>query len=620
MDEERWLRLVGRLEARAHANPKGYRRKVVRFATLGYAYIALALVVVLALAAAVIVLSIHHALVIRWLLPIGALAFVIFRSLAVRIDPPDGIPVSRAEAPAFYGAIDEVNRAVRGPSLHAVLLDAELNAGVVQVPRFGIFGSRNYLVIGLPLLQALTPTEFRAVLAHELAHLSRRHGRLGVWIYRIRATWEQLLSSLEEERSSATGAFRRFFEWYVPRFNAHAFPLMRVHEFEADRLAADAVGADALGRSLRRFAIADGFLLTRYWPSVFARVQDDPAPPPGAFTQLAGRIRDAAVDEASEEWLNAALHQEPDPADSHPGLARRLDALGLEPDALQPRNDERERAVNAYLGEHASAVAERLDARWQRKVAEDWKSEHARVQAERAELQALEERSDSLNPDEQLTLAQLSEHHRSREETLARYREILDGRPDDPLARFSVGRILLELGNDAGLAELDRAMELDPDAIVRACELAIAYLTERGREADSAPYRELGDRRAEQLDAAFAERESFRLDDPVEPAELPPEVELELQRKLAAFPEVERAHVGRRRLLEHLADEWPAYVVLVIADKTKRKVKESEPALAAWLANSIELPGYFHVLVSRKRNDDFRRFEEKVPVPVYRRD
>ena len=127
-----------------------------------------------ALAAAVIVLSIHHLLVIRWLLPIGALAFVILRSLAVRIDPPEGIPVSRAEAPTFYDAIDEINRAVRGPSLHAVLLDADLNAGVVQVPRFGIFGGRSYLVIGLPLLQALTPTEFRAVLAHELAHPPRR--------------------------------------------------------------------------------------------------------------------------------------------------------------------------------------------------------------------------------------------------------------------------------------------------------------------------------------------------------------------------------------------------------------------------------------------------------------
>src|SRR3954453_1077430 len=190
MDEEGWGQLVERLESRAQADPKGYRRKVVRFAALGYAYIATALSVLLVLAAAVIYLGIHHpAPLLKLLLPIGALAVVILRSLAVRIDLPEGIPLSRAEAPALFNAIDAATHSVRGPSLHALLVDSDMNAGVVQVPRLGIFGSRNYLVTGLPLLQALTPTEFRAVLAHELAHLSRRHGRLGVWIYRVRATW-----------------------------------------------------------------------------------------------------------------------------------------------------------------------------------------------------------------------------------------------------------------------------------------------------------------------------------------------------------------------------------------------------------------------------------------------
>jgi Zn-dependent protease with chaperone function len=614
MNEERWLRLVGRLEARAQANPKRYRRKVVRFAALGYAYIALALVVVLGLAAAVILLSIHHLLVIRWLLPIGALAFVIFRSLAVRIDPPEGIPVSRAEAPAFYDAIDEINRAVRGPSLHAVLVDDDLNAGVVQVPRFGIFGGRSYLVIGLPLLQAVTPTELRAVLAHELAHLSRRHGRIGVWIYRIRTTWDQLLSSLEEERKW-TGAFRRFFEWYVPRFNAHTFPLMRAHEFEADRLAADAVGADALGQALGRLAIAGGFLQTRYWPSVFARAIDQPAPR-DAFTQLGKAIRTAAADEDSAHWLYAALQQQPDASDSHPALTRRLDALGLQPDALQLRDNEEERAADGYLADNVGTIAMRLDERWQREIALTWTIEHTRLEAEFAELGALETRVDDLDSEQQVRLAQLTEEHRGREEAVVRYREILARDPDHAPAQFSVGRILLGKGDDAGLGELDRAMDLDPDAILLVCELAGAYLTERGRDADAARYQELAVQRAQQLGDAYAERESFTLGEPVEPAELAPDVERALQRSLAAIPEVIQAHVGLRRL-QHLVEEWPVYVVVVLAGKTKERA--GRQTLADRLAESIELPGEYYLLVTRKRSDALKRFEEAVSEPVYRR-
>ena len=34
--------------------------------------------------------------------------------------------------------------------MHEVLLNGDLNAGVVQNPRLGGFGHRNYLVIGLP--------------------------------------------------------------------------------------------------------------------------------------------------------------------------------------------------------------------------------------------------------------------------------------------------------------------------------------------------------------------------------------------------------------------------------------------------------------------------------------
>jgi Zn-dependent protease with chaperone function len=57
------------------------------------------------------------------------------------------------------------------------------NASVVQIPRLGVFGwSRNYLTVGVPLLDAVTPEQFEAVLAHELGHLARAHGRFRTWI------------------------------------------------------------------------------------------------------------------------------------------------------------------------------------------------------------------------------------------------------------------------------------------------------------------------------------------------------------------------------------------------------------------------------------------------------
>lgn len=59
----------------------------------------------------------------------------------------------------------------------------------MQHARLGVLGWHvNYLILGLPLMQAVSPEQFRAIVAHELGHLSRNHSRFAGWIYRVRLT------------------------------------------------------------------------------------------------------------------------------------------------------------------------------------------------------------------------------------------------------------------------------------------------------------------------------------------------------------------------------------------------------------------------------------------------
>jgi hypothetical protein len=152
MTAEQFEALVHRLEPEARANPSGYARKVALLGGLGYAFIALALAFLVALAGGVVALALAGpGILLKLLLPIGALAWVIVRSLAVKTEPPDGIPLRRDDVPELFLMIDEVNAEVDGPKVHQVLLNGDLNAGVVQNPRLGgLFGHKNYLLIGLP--------------------------------------------------------------------------------------------------------------------------------------------------------------------------------------------------------------------------------------------------------------------------------------------------------------------------------------------------------------------------------------------------------------------------------------------------------------------------------------
>jgi Zn-dependent protease with chaperone function len=147
-----------------------------------------------------------------------------------------------------------------------------------STPRLGIFGWQvNYLLVGLPLMQGLSPEQFEGVLAHELGHLRGGHGRFGGWIYRVNATWMQLLEQLGTE--GVTGALlRSFFKWYAPFFHAYSFALRRQDEYEADSCAARLVGSSKYADALCLLPAHGHFVETQYWKGVFDKHRHHPEP------------------------------------------------------------------------------------------------------------------------------------------------------------------------------------------------------------------------------------------------------------------------------------------------------------------------------------------------------
>lgn len=359
MTEERWRELAQRLESVARERPRAYRLRVAALAALGYGYLLGMLVVLLAATALVVLAALTgHALLIKLALPLGALALAVVRSLWIRLPAPTGLALSRENAQPLVAMLEELRKELGAPRAHRVLLDGDLNAGIVQVPRLGgLGGSGNYLVIGLPLLQALSPDEFRAVLAHELGHLSGNHGRFSAWIYRLRSSWTRLLDRLEETRRAGAGLFLAFFRWYAPYFNAYSFALARAQEYEADRMAAEAAGAPTAARALVRLELSARYLHGSYWPGLYGRARREPEPPADPFTPLAQLLPEAAGHAEASTWLEDALRRPTDAADTHPALSERLAALG------QPASGRGARGARPAVRNRGRALPRPLRAR-----------------------------------------------------------------------------------------------------------------------------------------------------------------------------------------------------------------------------------------------------------------
>ena len=238
MSDTQFEQLVRRLESYSRQHPTRYKLNVALVAALGYVYVLAVLGLALAIGAW-LMLSLKeggsgHLSSIKLLFGLGLLAAVILRAFRVRLTPPTGFEVHREDAPRLFLLIDKLTKALGTPPFHHVFIVNDLNAAVAQVPCLGIFGwYQNNLLLGLPLMLAMTPAQFRAVLAHEFGHLGRQHGRFPGWIYRTRIVWSRLLEELRARHHWGSVLFTKFLDWYAPFFNAYSFVLARAQEYEA---------------------------------------------------------------------------------------------------------------------------------------------------------------------------------------------------------------------------------------------------------------------------------------------------------------------------------------------------------------------------------------------------
>jgi hypothetical protein len=509
---------------------------------------------------------------------------------------------------------------MRGPRVHRVLMERDMNAAVEQRPRLGIFGwQENTLFVGLPLLQALSPEQARAVLAHEFGHLSGAHSRFGGFIYRVRATWSRLLAKLEEDDHWSGFVFRPFFRWYSPYFDAYTFVLARANEYAADADGAEISSPRDLGEALVSVKLKDAYLDHRFWNWVSGQASLRPEPDVTPYTRMAETLPAGPEREDAEHWLPQYLARETTLADTHPCLRDRLAALGVE--ARVPAAVEHSAAA-AWLGERHAALAARFDDEWRANSEENWRSHYAEVREKEERIDELASKGgrDSLEEAEAWEQAWLVEERRTLEEALPLYVAYAERFPDIPRARYHAGRVLLAAGDQAGIAHLEASMEHAQDAIVPGCDFIANFLDARGDADAAARYRERRDAHQRKLDAIAEERDTLPIDIEYLPHGADAEHIAELAEDLRAMPKVKQAWLLRRPLE---LSEAPLYVLAVVRrrftwnpktwDEYKKDPEKDDRALQSEIAEAVRVPGQTKILVINHRGKVARELWTTVP-------
>jgi Zn-dependent protease with chaperone function len=195
-----------------------------------------------------------------------------------RADQDRRLEVTEKDQPRLFAFIRRLCRETRAPLPRRVYITPDVNAAVFYNPTLLslVLPTRKNLIIGLGLVNQLTLSEFKAVLAHEFGHFSQSSMKLGGYVYmsnRVIADvvfardWlDHLVSGLRRVDFriaifawTFTGLIwgvRKTLQGLFKAINFANSSLSRQMEYNADLVAVSVAGSDALIHALARLNLA----------------------------------------------------------------------------------------------------------------------------------------------------------------------------------------------------------------------------------------------------------------------------------------------------------------------------------------------------------------------------
>ena len=450
-----------------------YKYKVASLILLGNLYIILMLAIIAAILVGTLTLS--RTLFLNVMPFLGVFLWLSIKSLWIKSVPPKGIEINQQDVPEIFSLVNKLRLQLNLPRIHHILITDDLNAAISQIPRLGWFGGyKNYLLIGYPMLACLSVSQFRAVLAHELGHLSHGDGKIGGWVYRHRQRWQALQDLLNSKQGKELGGrilFKPFFDRFIPFFLSYSFPMARQMEYAADSVSVKLTDIRATTEALTATEIFSRYL-NIYWTNIFSLIEctaspDEVTPYHNLKPELLKKIDDQVI----TQWQQEAMNQETERDDTHPSLKDRLNHIKGYAEFNPPNQDT---YAATLLGTEQEKIVGQLDSHWRSNINNYWQEkydEFSLAKKELHELESISASSNALSLEQNIQLAHLIDFVRNDEHTAKKILySLYDENQKHALLCYGLGVIELRGNNHAGCALLEQSMITDEWLTKYCCE------------------------------------------------------------------------------------------------------------------------------------------------------
>jgi Zn-dependent protease with chaperone function len=216
------------------------------------------------------------------IMSIGIMVFIFlikFIFSVKKYDESGTITINESEQPQLFSFIRQLTTDTQTQFPKKIVLSPEVNASVFYNDSFWsmIFPVKKNLQIGLGLVNSLTLSEFKAVMAHEFGHFSQRSMKLGSFVYNVNKAVYNMLYENNDYGSFlqkwgnlhwAIGIFvwvtiqivkgiQQILQGMYSFINKNYMSLSREMEFHADAVAASVSGSSNLISALQKLEISD---------------------------------------------------------------------------------------------------------------------------------------------------------------------------------------------------------------------------------------------------------------------------------------------------------------------------------------------------------------------------
>ena len=365
------------IESLTHKFPRFYIGCVALVAIFGYAFVLLFPLLVLAG-----LLNIYTELAVSdvtdwqaaltWLVIVLVAALISYRSTQIKPKLPVGLTLTEAKAPGLFKLVQQHRSYYKRPTIHRIVITEHYELDIVKTPMWALpVWSTNTLVIGLPVMQCLSPKQFECMVARRIGQFSKRYNPVTNWLYQLRSIWQQYRLSYNQHKCFGIEPIKWFYSVYAPVYAMVSVYAARRDELNADTYAMELFNDKDVLEMITADALCRWYLHNQYWPAVarIASIETKSLPTP--HTKMSSAVRAIKNGEQLDKLIDNAYREQPIRSNAMPSLQDRINNIGHQKPNME--NDTTENAAAFYLGASVKGVVDIVDKLWLKSLLEQRK-------------------------------------------------------------------------------------------------------------------------------------------------------------------------------------------------------------------------------------------------------